>query len=131
VKAVDVAPAATVTEAGTISEALLPERAMTLPPVGAGWLRATVQLAAAPEFTLVGLQAKAVTSVGATRVKLAVWEEPLRVAVTVAVCVVAMAPRLAVKVVEVLLAGTVTDAGTVSAVLLLESPTVLPPEPTA
>ena len=94
-------------------------------------MRATVQLAAAPEFTLVGLQAKAVTSVGATRVKLAVWEEPLRVAVTVAVCVVVMAPRLAVKVVEVLLAGTVTDAGTVSAVLLLESPTALPPEPTA
>jgi hypothetical protein len=101
---------------------------MTLPPVGAGWLRATVQLAAAPEFTLVGLQAKAVTSMGAVRVKLVVWEEPLRVAVTVAVCVVVMAPRLAVKVAEVLLAGTVTDAGRVSAVLLLESPTVLPPD---
>jgi hypothetical protein len=37
-------------------------------------------------------------------------------------------PRLAVKVAEVLLAGTVTDAGTVSAVLLLESPTILPPD---
>jgi hypothetical protein len=34
---------------------------------------------------------------------------------------------VAVKIVEVLLAGTVTDAGTVSAVLLLESVTALPP----
>jgi hypothetical protein len=104
---------------------------MTLPPVGAGWLRATVQLAAAPELTLVGLQASAETRVGATRLKVALWDEPLRLAVTVAVCVVVMVPRLAVKVAEVLLAGTVTDAGTVNAVLLLESPTVLPPEPAA
>ena len=85
----------------------------------------------APELTLVGLQASAETRVGATRLKVAVWDEPLRKAVTVAVCVVAMLPRLAVKVAEVLLAGTVTDAGTVSAVLLLESPTVLPPDEAA
>ena len=82
----------------------------------------------APEFTLVGLQTSADTRVGATKLKVAVWDEPLRLAVTVAVCVVVMVPRLAVKVAEVLLAGTVTDAGTVSAVLLLASPTVLPPD---
>jgi hypothetical protein len=68
----EVAPAATVTEAGTVSEALLSERATTLPPVGAAWFRVTVQVVDAPEFTLVGLQARLVTSMGATRVKVAV-----------------------------------------------------------
>ena len=85
----------------------------------------------APELTLVGLQASVETSVGATRLRVALCELPLKEAVTVAVCVVVMVPRLAVNVAEVLLAGTVIDAGTVNAVLLLESPTVLPPEPAA
>ncbi len=88
-------------------------------------------MVAAPEFTLVGLHAKAETSVGATRLKVVVWEEPFRVAISVPVWVVVMAPRLAVKVADVLPAGTVTDAGTVNAVLLLESPTALPPEAAA
>jgi len=87
-----------------------------------------VQVVEAPGFTLVGLQAKLETRVGATRLRVALCGLPLRLAVTVAVCVVVRVPRLAVKVAEVLLAGTVTDAGTVSAVLLLESPTVLPPD---
>ena len=39
-----------------------------------------------------------------------------------------MVPRLALKVVEALLPGTVTAAGTVNAALLLEIETVLPPE---
>ena len=91
----------------------------------------TVQVVDAPEFTLVGLQAKAETRVEATRLKLAVWETPFKVAVTVAVWLVVIVPRLALKVVDVLVARTVTDAGTVSAVLLLETPTVLPPEAAA
>jgi hypothetical protein len=45
----------------------------------------------------------------------------------VAVWLVVMVPRLAVKVVEVVVAGTVTDAGTVSAALLLDSASALPP----
>jgi hypothetical protein len=88
----------------------------------------TVQVLEAPELTLVGLQAKLETRVGATRLKVAFWDEPLRLTVIVAVCVVVMVPRLAVKVAEELLAGTATDAGTVNTVLLLESPTVLPPD---
>ena len=87
-----------------------------------------MQVVEAPEFTLVGLHANADTRVGATKLRGVVWDETLKEAVTVAVCVVVMVPRLAVKVAEVLLAGTVTDAGTVNAVLLLESPTVLPPD---
>ena len=82
----------------------------------------------ASEFTLVGLQASVETRVGATRLRVALCELPLKEAVTVAVCVVVMVPRLAVKVAEVLLAGTVTDAGTVNVVLSLESPTILPPD---
>jgi hypothetical protein len=87
----------------------------------------TVQVVDAPEFTLVGLQARAETSMGAARLKVVLWEARFRVAVMVADWVVVIVPTVAVKVVEVLLAGTVTDAGTVSAVLLLESATALPP----
>ena len=90
-----------------------------------------MQVVDAPELTLGGLQARPETKVGATRLRVAVCELPLRVAVTVAAWVVVMVPRLAVKVVEALFAGTVTAAGTVSAVLLLESPTALPPLGTA
>src|ERR1022692_3793931 len=116
----EVALAATVAEAGTVSEALLSERATTVPPVGADWFRVTMHVVDALELTLVGLQAKAVTSMGATRVKVAVWEAPFSVAVTVADWVV-------VRGAEVALAGTVTDAGTVSEVLLSESATTVPP----
>ena len=87
----------------------------------------TVQVVDAPEFTLVGLQARAETSMGAARLKVVLWEARFRVAVMVADWVVVIVPTVAVKVVEALLAGTVTDAGTVSAVLLLESATALPP----
>jgi hypothetical protein len=66
-------------------------------------------------------------STGAIRLKAAVWEEPLSAAVIVAVWFEAIVPTVAVKVAEVLFAGTVTDTGIVRAALLLESPTVLPP----
>ena len=81
----------------------------------------------APEFTLVGLHDRPVTSMGATRLKVVVWEEPFRVAVTVALCVVVSVPTVAVKVAEVALAATVTDAGTVSDELLSDSATAVPP----
>jgi len=83
-KVAEVAPAAKVTEAGTVSEALVSERATIVPLLGAGWFKVTVHAVAAPEFTLVGLQARAETSMGATRLKVAVWAAPLSVAVIVA-----------------------------------------------
>jgi hypothetical protein len=83
-KVAEVAVAAMVSEAGTVNEELLPETATTVPPAGAGWFRVTVHVVEAPELTLVGLQAREETSMGATRFKLAVWEAPFSVAVAVA-----------------------------------------------
>ena len=85
-------------------------------------------MADAPELTLVGLQASADTRVEATRLTVVVWEEPFKVALTVALWLVVKAPAVAVKVAEVAPAGTVTDAGIVSRALLSDSVTVLPAE---
>ena len=87
-----------------------------------------MQVADAPELTLVGLQASADTRVEATRLTVVVWEEPFKVALTVALWLVVKAPAVAVKVAEVAPAGTVTDAGIVSRALLSDSVTVLPAE---
>jgi hypothetical protein len=67
VKFADVAAAATVTEAGTVSFALEFERVTLAPPAGAGWVRVTVQVL--EEFCprLLGLQAKDDTSTVAAR----------------------------------------------------------------
>jgi hypothetical protein len=86
-----------------------------------------VQVVLAPELMLVGLQDREETRVGATRFTVVLWDEPFKVAVMVAVWFVVNVPIVALKVVEVLLAGTVTEADTGSEVLLLDSPTVLPP----
>src|SRR5262249_20146549 len=46
---------ATVTEAGTVSAALLSVMVTTAPPVGAGWVKVRVQEVLLPELTVVGL----------------------------------------------------------------------------
>ena len=86
-----------------------------------------MQVVLAPELTLVGLQASEETRVGAIRFTVVLWDEPFSEAVMVAVWFVVIVPTVALKVVDVLPAGTVTEAATGSAALLLESPTVLPP----
>ena len=80
-----VAPAVTVTDAGTVSEALLLASVTLDPPVGAVWVRVTVQVLTAFCPRLVGLQARVDTSTGARRLIVAVFELLPRVAVTVAV----------------------------------------------
>jgi hypothetical protein len=79
-----VAPAATVTDVGTVSEALLVARFTPDPPVGAVWVRVTVQVLTALCPRLVGLQATPETSTGASRLIVAVCELRPSVPVTVA-----------------------------------------------
>ena len=78
-------------------------------------------------MTVLGVQLREEIVVGATRLRVAVWEAPFRVAVTVALWLVVSVPAVAVKLAEVLLAATVTEAGSVSAELLSESVTLAPP----
>src|SRR5580700_12278080 len=88
-----VAPAATVTVAGPVSEALLLASVTLEPPVGEIWVIVTVHVLTALCPRLVGLQASVETSTGATRVIEAVADllgSATLVAVTVTVCEVVM-----------------------------------------
>jgi hypothetical protein len=82
VKVADLAPAATVTEAGVVSSALLLDKETVAPPVAAGLFKATVHVLVAPEAMLVGLQAKYERADGPMRFSVAVLETPLSEAVT-------------------------------------------------
>jgi hypothetical protein len=79
-----VAAAATVTEAGTVSRALLLDSVTDDPPVGAVCVRVTVQVLTPLWFKLVGLQVTLETNTGASRLIVAVCELVLSLAVTVA-----------------------------------------------
>lgn len=109
------APAATVTFSGTVAAKLLLDSATPAPPLGAGLLRVTVPVAAAPAVTLVGLSVSErsnVTEAGSR--------------VNVPVCVSPSSPMMATEVVAVTVdvvkvkgallapAGTVTVAGTMT-----------------
>ena len=122
-----VAPAATVTDAGTVSPAVLLDSETAAPPAGAACDNVTVQLDVALLPKLVGVQTKELTVVGAIRDRVAVLEAPLYVAVTVADWLLVIEAAVAVNVVLVAPAATVTDAGTLNAPLLLESATAAPP----
>jgi hypothetical protein len=62
-KLAEVEPAATVTEAGTVSRLLLSVSVTTAPPVGAARFKVTVQVLAVLEVRVVGLQVRAVGTV--------------------------------------------------------------------
>jgi hypothetical protein len=86
VNVADVAPAGTLSEAGTGSAAVLLDASVTaLPPAGAVWFKVAVHVVAAPEVTLVGLQASDDTPRIGVTVTVAVVLPPPRVAVTVTV----------------------------------------------
>ena len=78
-----VAPEATVTDAGTVSRALLSDTVTAVAAVGA-LERVTVQVLLADEFKLAGEHVRDVSVTGATRLRAAFCDTPLRVAVTVA-----------------------------------------------
>jgi hypothetical protein len=114
VKVAVVAAALTATKAGTDSWLLLLVSVTVDPPVEAGWLNVILQLLAVPCSRLVGLQTTLDISVGGTRLIVAAWELLPSVAVTVALCLLAMvAAAEAVKVAVVVAALTATKAGTV------------------
>ena len=71
-----VAPAATVTLAGTCAAAVFPlERATTAPPVGAAWVSVTVPVEEVPPVTEVGLSVMLLRT-PANTVKPALWTAP-------------------------------------------------------
>jgi hypothetical protein len=80
-----VAPEATVTEDGTVRAALLSVMLIAVPPLGAAFDTVTVQVLAAFELRLVGAQLSDDSVTEAVRPMEAVFETPLKVAVTVAV----------------------------------------------
>ena len=72
-------PAGTViVAAGTGSSALLLDSETAIPPEGAAWLSATVQVALAPEAKLVGLQDNEETVVADTRLIVAFSKRRLK-----------------------------------------------------
>jgi hypothetical protein len=77
VNAADAAPDATLTDDGTASAGVLLERATAAPPEPAGCDSVTVQLAAHPEFRMVGLQDSELTDAAASSDIDAVCEPPL------------------------------------------------------
>jgi hypothetical protein len=82
--AAEVKPAATVTEAGTVSTVLVFVRVTAAPPAGATLLKVTVHMLEAFGPRLGGLQASEDTNTGETRLTLVVVELPFNVAVTMA-----------------------------------------------
>jgi hypothetical protein len=126
-KIAEVAAAETVTEAGTVRVELVLVRVTLAPPVGAGWVKVTVQVLEAFCPRLVGLQASEETRTGATRLTVVLAELLLYVAVMVALELLPMVVVVAVKVAEVAAAETVTAAGTVRVELVLVRVTLAPP----
>ena len=77
-------PAATVAVLGTLTLALLLERATIAPPEGAAAVKLTVQVALPGALTVAGKQLTLLSWVAAARLSVAGWLWPLRLAVMVA-----------------------------------------------
>ncbi len=131
VKFADVAPDATVTDAGTVSAAASLDSATVTPPELAARDSVTVQADVPPELRLAGVHETRLTVAGAISSTENVCVLPLYVAVTTAVWLLEIVPAVAVKLAVLEPLRTVTDPGTVSAAALLDSVTATPPLPAA
>jgi len=123
----DVAPEATVVEAGTVATAVLLELSATAKLAGAALLIVTVPVEVAPPVTDVGFSETPVT-VGAVTARVALAEPPLAVAVIFAEEFVATGSEVTVNVPVVAPAATVVVVWTVATEVALEARlTVRPP----
>lgn len=126
----DVAPAGTVTLAGTAAETLELVSVTTTPPAGAAPLRITVPVTPAPPTTDAGFTVTDLSETDAAAgftVSAAVFETPPLVAVIVTAVTAVTVDVVTVNVAVVAPAATVTEAGTVAATLLDASVTTMPP----
>jgi hypothetical protein len=106
---------------------LFDDTASTEPPAGAAPLSAAVQFDTPPEFNDVGVQLSPVIVTGATSVIDAVFVDPFRLALTVAVPPLVIVPAVAGKLALVAPAAAVTDAGTVRFALFDDTASTEPP----
>jgi hypothetical protein len=118
-------PVATVTLAGTVSNPLL-LASETVAALVAALFKVTVQVLDALLPRVAGEQDTDVTCAGATRLKVLVRFTPPALAVTTPLWFVLTCAPVAVKLLEVCPAATVTFEGTVRLALLLESETANP-----
>jgi hypothetical protein len=122
-----VAPAATVTEAGTFPAALLDDRVTVDPPGGAGADNVTVPVEPAAPVTVVGFRLIEIPPT--VMLSVAVGDPPLAEAVMMLVVADATPSVVTVNVPVVAPAATVIVAGTVAAEVLLDCRlTVRPPD---
>lgn len=126
-KVVDVEPAGTVTEAGTVTVDKFEVRVTTAPPAGAGPVKVTVPVEFAPPATLVG-DTLIVDSFAAATIRVLVFVVDPNVAEMVTVSFDACALVAILNVAVVLPAGTVTEAGSVTSEALELSAMTAPPE---
>jgi hypothetical protein len=126
-KVAELAAAATVTDAGTVSVELVLDSETEAPPEGAALVRETVQVLEAFGPRAAGAQASEETRIGATRDTLAEVDVPLNEAVRVAVWSEESVPAVAVKVEREEPNGMVTLAGTGRAGTLELNPTTTGP----
>ena len=120
------ADANTVTEDGTVSNLLLSKIA-TERLAAVAELSVTVHVPLVPEESVVGAHTSDVSVTGGVRLSDAVFATPFNVAVTRAVCALAIVPAAALKVPLAAPAGMVTEVGTVKLVLSSAMETRVPP----
>ncbi|MCZ2147257.1 MAG: hypothetical protein LC126_05730 [Bryobacterales bacterium] len=120
------APAATVTDVGTVRLALLSDTATAVFTVTA-FDKLTVHVADAPDPNDVGVQTSDVSVAGLSSVKTTAWELPFNAAVTWPEVSAATEAALAVKLAVLAPPATVTLAGTEMSPVLLLTETLTPP----
>jgi hypothetical protein len=125
-KVAAVAPAGTVTGAGTVRYALVSVSMTSAPPTGAALVSVTVQVLEPFCPRLVGLQAND-NAIEAARLMVKLPLVPLYLAVIVELELLARAAVVALKVAVVAAANTVTDVGTVRVGLVFVRVTLAPP----